>query len=370
MKLPTIPVFKPRLWGRPNSLLDTLDSSWWGTGPKVRAFETVFANYMELASAQCLMTNSCTAALHIALKLFPDCRHVLFPAMTFISSSLPALYEGKKFTFVDVGRDLCIDQVDVLNKMKTPKDVVVAVHFGGHAADLSLLEGNRIIEDCAHALGTLDHSRHVGLDNPGCFSFQATKVLPIGDGGMLTIPEANLRRKAEAMSWCGIADTTWARSGEKYSWEYDLEGIGYKYRANDIMAALALDQWCGLPDLLEEKTTIAERYIAELSDLDWLRLPEVRKGTQPNWQEFIVQTPFRDRLHRHLQDLNISTTVHYFPIHKYGIFSAVPGEGFSSNDHLPVTDEMAERILTIPAYAGITGEDQERVINGIRSFEP
>jgi len=289
------------------------------------------------------------------------------PGITFISSALPALYSGKELVFVDVGDDFCIDQDDALSKLQGENDVIVAVHMGGQVADLSRLRGYRLIEDCAHALGSFDGSEHVGTFAPGCFSFQATKVLPIGDGGMLALNSVNDRKQAEALAWCGIGQSTWNRTNGGYQWLYDVQGIGYKYRANDVMAALALDQWGGLHSILERKRRIAEVYAEALGSLSWLRLPKARQGTTPNWQEYIVRTPLRDALAAHLRDRGISTTVHYYPINQYECLHRLD-EGMLTTERLPNCDRLWQDILTIPSYAGMTDGEIEQVIDGIRSF--
>lgn len=370
MDIPTIPVFKPQLFDAPEHLLGTLASSWWGTGPMVAQFEQAFGRYVGAEAERCLMVNSCTAALHLAAKIYPDARRFFVPALTFISTGLAPVYEGKRIVFVEVGDDLCLDPKDTLNKLVSEKDVVIAVHMGGHPANLMPLRGRcRIIEDCAHALGSFEGTRHVGTRSPGCFSFQATKVLPIGDGGMLVLPEDSDRERIEALSWCGIQSTTWNRMTGTYSWQYSVGEEGYKYRANDLMASLALDQWSALGHILLEKIKIATRYNSELYGLPWLRLPVTRSMTQPNWQEYIVRTQLRDRLHDHLESLAISTTVHYVPIHRYKPFLTVDS-GMVVHDALPKTEQIASEVLTIPCYAGMTEEEQERVIDGIRTFKP
>lgn len=369
----TIPVFRPSLLnpaGHPR-LDETLIGSWWGTGARVTEFEKAFAEYLGVEPERCLMLNSCTAALHLAVKMFPDAKRFLVPSLTFVSTALAPRYEDKVVEFIEVGEDLCIDQNDALRRLGSTDDVVIAAHLGGHPARLDKLRGAgcRIIEDCAHALGSSDGDRHTGTQNIGCFSFQATKSLPIGDGGMLVLANANQRSPMAALSWCGIEQTTWDRTAGTYHWEYKIDTIGYKYRANDVMAALALDQWQGLFKGLGWRCDVAESYLEHFNDLGWLRLPTVREGTNLSWQEFTIRTPHRDELARHLADLDISTTVHYYPIHLYRPFWQV-NDGIVGPQSLPRTEALWQEILTIPCFAGITDEEQERVIDGVCSFRP
>lgn len=368
-----IPVFKPGLFGDFATLKNVLYGSWWGTGPMVSQFEEEFAEYIGVKAEQCIMLNSCTSALHLAMLLYPRAKRVILPALTFISTGLAPLYAGKEVVFAEVDDDLCIDQSDALRKIESEDDVIVAVHMGGHPAKLTHFKNYNVVEDCAHSLGSFDQDRHTGTQGVGCFSFQSTKILPIGDGGMLVLPENRIvnRKEILAQSWCGIESTTWERTeDEEYKWYYKVTGMGYKYRANDLMAALAIDQWSHLDEVLLNKANIAKHYQEGLEDLDWLRLPKARKGTAPNWQEYIVRTKFRDQLHNHLKELGIGTTVHYYPIHTYKPFRIAEEEGFFVSQSLPRTDELFKEILTIPSYAGMNTREQAMVIDGIRSFKP
>lgn len=359
----TVPVFRPQLMAQPQRLLETLGSGWWGTGPRVTEFEAAFGEHVGASPVRCLMLNSCTAALHLAVRLFPG-RRFLVPAMTFISTALAPLYEQRRIEFVDVREDdLCIDEADALHKVRGESDVVIAVHMGGHVARLKQLRRVcHVIEDCAHALGSYDEDgAHVGTASVGCFSFQATKGLTIGDGGMLVLTADEHRAKAEAEAWCGIESSTWRRSNNDYRWAYDIHGIGYKYRANDVSAALALDQWPGLPGAVAERCEIAASYRSAFGDLDWLILPEVRDGTKPNWQEYVVRTEYRDGLQEHLAKLGVATTVHYYPLNLYD---------WLHYQHLQTAEKMLYQILTIPCFAGMTEKERERVVDDVRSFRP
>ena len=361
---PQIPVFRPKLLSEPRTLLKTLGSSWWGTGQQVERFETEFAEYLGVEPDRCIMLNSCTAALHLAVKLLNKSRRVLLPSLTFVSTGLAALHEGLEPVFVDVREDdLCMDAEDALRKLRFEEDVLIGVHLGGQAADLLGLERCLLIEDCAHALGTFEDGTHVGTRGIGCFSFQATKILPIGDGGMLVLQDKAVREEALALAWCGISKSTWDRTSEGYAWQYQVQQEGYKYRANDLTAALALDQWKGFETALAEKRRIAEVYSTTLADLDWLQLPKARLGTEPSWQEYTVKTPLRDRLMRHLGERGISTTVHYEPIHHYPIFRDYKTE-------VPVTERVWTQLVTLPSYVGLLHGGIERVVDGIRSFRP
>ncbi len=177
------------------------------------------------------------------------------------------------------------------------------------------------------------------------------------------------RRKALAWSWCGIEKSTWDRSSEGYAWQYNVKEIGYKYRANDLTAALALDQWLNVERERLRKSFIVQQYNDALAGLSWLQLPKERAGTFSSWQEYIVRTKARDRLHDHLAELGVSTTVHYYPLNNYLPFHWIE-DGIVVKQELPITEKLWKQILTIPCYPSLSQEERERIIDGIRSFKP
>jgi len=183
------------------------------------------------------------------------------------------------------------------------------------------------------------------------------------------------RSRVEAWAWCGIGQSTWQRAEGEYRWAYQVEDVGYKYRANDVAAALALDQWSGLPDSIAERSEIAHEYGKAFRDLSWLRLPAGRQGTIPNWQEYVVRTEHRDALQQHLAERGIATTVHYYPLHLYECMDQLRQDLRNSGvdvspTPLPFTEMVWQQMLTIPCFAGMAAKEKERVVDGVRSFQP
>ena len=197
MTRPMIQVFKPSLGERElNALRDVFASGWIGLGPKTAEFERKFAAFVGAKHA--VAVNSATAALHLSclvLGLGPG-DEVLVPTITFVSTAHAPAYCGATPVFVDVDpQTLNIDLEDLERKITPRSRAVIPVHFGGHACPMDEIHNVvrrhclAVIEDASHAAGSWYRSRRIGSlpeTDLTCFSFQAVKNLPVGDGGMIT----------------------------------------------------------------------------------------------------------------------------------------------------------------------------------------
>ena len=172
-------------------MVAVLESGWLTTGPRVAAFEAALASHFCVDRA--LALNSCTAALHLALKMagvgFGD--EVIVPALTYCASAHPIIHCGAKPVVVDVSPQNSIIDLDAcVENFNEKTKAIIVVHFGGYPASINKLielanqRGISVIEDCAHAIEATVDGRAVGsLGDFGCFSFYATKNVTTGEGG-------------------------------------------------------------------------------------------------------------------------------------------------------------------------------------------
>jgi len=200
-----------------------LESGWWAQGSKVKEFEDKYAKFVGAKYA--VATNSCTAALDIAVRVAPLPKVSTVSAFTFISSALCLWNADKRFKFVDIGK-----------KSLCTQEATIQVLYAGNDV------GEGMIYDMAHFGG----GKHKGLIS--CWSFHAVKNLPTGDGGMLTTNDPEIARRARALAWCGIDKTTFERAKSRYSWDYDIEEAGLKANMNDITAVIGIEQLKLLPE--------------------------------------------------------------------------------------------------------------------------
>ena len=193
-QLSDIPVFKPSYGAAEfKALKKVLQSGWTGLGPETEAFENEFAEYIGVRYA--VAVNSCTAALHLALKVAGvEGGEVITTPMTFVATNHAILYNSSIPVFCDIEPDtLNIDPARIEALITKKTRAIMAVHYGGHACDMDALRKIakkyrlRVIEDCAHACGGEYKQVKLGATGDiGCFSFQAVKNLSTGDGGMIT----------------------------------------------------------------------------------------------------------------------------------------------------------------------------------------
>jgi perosamine synthetase len=197
--------------------------------------------------------NSATAALHLGLKvLYMEGGEVITTPMTFMSTNHAILYNNAIPVFCEIEPDtLNIDVRDVARKISPRAKAIVVVHYGGHPCEMDEIhplarEHNvPMLEDAAHACGSEYRGRKVGaLSDITCFSFHALKNLAMGEGGAITTNNEEYDKRLRRLRWLGISKDTWSRAdtGMGYSWQYNVEEVGYKYHRSDVSPAIGLAQ--------------------------------------------------------------------------------------------------------------------------------
>lgn len=195
-----IPVYKPKLRTEEilNEMRTTLDSGWVGLGPKVGQFERGIESF--LGTKHAIALNSCTSALHLAVKTLPKTSgtKVITTPITFVSTNHAILYENLIPVFADVEPltgNMDPNSVEDAIKEHGADSIkgILLVHLGGYPVDLDAFRALSakydipLIEDCAHAFGSRYKGKKIGdSENVCCWSFQAVKNMPVGDGGAIT----------------------------------------------------------------------------------------------------------------------------------------------------------------------------------------
>lgn len=368
-----IPVFRPyHDEAEIEAVAEVIRSGWWGQGPKTAEFERRFAEFVQAPLA--VAVNSATAALHLALKVAGvEGGEVITPALTFVSTNHAILYNNATPVFADIEPDtLNIDPEDIARKITSRTRAIMVVHYGGHPADLDRIHALAaahnliVVEDAAHAAGASYKGRPIGSLSPlTCFSFHAVKNLATGDGGMITLADEQWAERLRRLRWVGINKDTWVRSEgrapSQYSWQYDVEELGFKCHSNDIMSAIALVQLQRLPQTNARRRAICALYDEGLGDLPWLQLPVQREGVVSARHNYVVRLDDRDGLADWLRQHHIATSVHYIPNHFYAMYRpyATP---------LPVTEREWQRLLTLPLYPALTDDEVAYIIQTIRRY--
>jgi perosamine synthetase len=346
-----------------NSLRESIESGWWGKGPKVAEFEKKFA---ELVGAKyAVAVNSATSGQDLVLKALgiKDC-DIINPTISFMTTAVVPLWNNCTSNIVDVLEDtLCLDPEDVRKSLKSNTNAIIAVNHAGTPAPIDEIRkfyDGLIIEDCAHSC----YTPGAGMQGDvAVWSFQAVKTMPCGDGGMITTNDKELYEKLVPMTWLGIS-STYSRvrkddglTGKPgYSWDYEVDILGYKCYMIDLSAAICLEQMKKLPKHLEWRRHIQKCYNEALDGL--IRTPAHSETVQ----YYCARVPAAERsdMIDYLADKKIHTSVHFKPLHKYSIVK-------QDRDYA-VADREWRKLLSLPCHPGMTQEDIDYVIYWVKEY--
>lgn len=342
------------------AVLDTLKSHFWASGAgtnKVQKFEESLNRY--IGSDKCISTNSGTASLHLALYLEDvKGKEIIVPSLTFISTIHAAKYNGAKARFVDIDPDtLCIDPNVIEENITENSSVVLPVHFGGMPCQMNKIKkiakqnNLTIIEDAAHATGASHLKKKIGTHGKFvCFSFHPVKNLAMPNGGAITINDRKATEYVKlfkAARWCGITD----RNGPFY----DIKDIGWNYYLNEFSAAIGLEQLKKLDKLNNKRKKIAKRYQTELKISEKMPYHE-----ECSYHLYWIRVKNRAQFMKKMTQYNIETGIHYIPAHKTSYYN--------SKRNLPVTEKIANQIVSIPMHANLTKDQVDRVISCVNKY--
>ncbi|GBC70741.1 3-amino-5-hydroxybenzoate synthase [Candidatus Calditenuaceae archaeon HR02] len=269
------------VWGREEEemLLSALRSGVWGLGGQlVERFGEEFAGYAGCKHGVPCMNG--TTALKIALKTLgigPGDRVITTP-YTFVATSSVLVELGAIPVYVDVVEGgVNIDSRLVWETIDSGVKAILPVHVGGHPVEMDLVLkaseslGVPVVEDAAEAHGAEWKGRRVGsLGVMGCFSFQSSKVMTSGEGGIITLNDSELAETCRALVNCG-------RSLGRDWYEGDL--LGYNYRMTEFQAAILLSQLRRLDEQIERRQRNFEELARLCRDLEGFRLITPPHGT-------------------------------------------------------------------------------------------
>jgi dTDP-4-amino-4,6-dideoxygalactose transaminase len=324
-----------------------------------------------------LLVPSCTAALEMAATLcdLGPGDEVILPSYTFVSTASAVMRTGAKPVFVDIRPDtLNLDESQVEAAITERTKAIFVVHYAGVSCEMdqimSIAQKHNLIvvEDAAQGVNSFYKGRALGsIGHLGCYSFHETKNYICGEGGALCINDERFRERAEIIRDKGTNRQKFFRGEvDKYTWV----DLGSSYVPSEICSAFLYGQLEMLDEIAARRREIYQHYQQQLEPLGktgQLRLPIIPKDCQSNYHMFYVLLPTadaRDDLLTALKSQGIHAVFHYVPLH-----TSPMGRKLGSQDgDLPVTEELAGRLLRLPMYYDITPEEQGRVVDAVRSF--
>ncbi|MEO6054533.1 MAG: UDP-4-amino-4,6-dideoxy-N-acetyl-beta-L-altrosamine transaminase [Chthoniobacterales bacterium] len=356
-----------------HAVIQTLQSDWLTTGPKVHEFERDLAGYCGAQHA--VAVNSGTAALHCAMAAL-DIKpgdEVIVPAISFVATANCVVYRGGTPIFADVHADsVLIDAVDVARKITPQTKAIIAVDYAGQPADYSALRdaiGKRdiaLVADACHSIGGTDaDGRKAGnIADLSAFSFHPVKPITSGEGGAITTNNAAYDKRMRAFRNHGI-DTDHREREKQGAWHYDMQELGFNYRLTDFQCALASSQLKKLDTWVTRRAAIAEAYLTAFAEFDGVSPLKIFPAVQHAWHIFVVllkDAGNRDAMFTELRRRGIGANVHYRPIYQHTYYR----NAFPSSAICPVAEKVFPALLTLPLHVHMTNDDVRRVIKAVK----
>ena len=359
-----------------NEVVDSLKNGWLTMGKKTIEFENKFKEY--IGSKNAVAVNSCTAALHLALKAIglKEGDEVIVPSTTFVATAEVVNYFSAKPVLVDIEPDTHLIDINKIEEKITDKTkAIIPVHFSGQPADmdeiLKIAEKYNlyVIEDAAHALPAWYKGKKIGtIGDITAFSFYATKTLATGEGGMATTENDEWADRMRVLRLHGISKDAWKRYSKEGSWEYDVIENGYKYNTTDINSALGLAQLKKLEWMWQERVKIADKYNEAFKDYEELILYRVKDDRISSWHLYPLKLNLetlkidRNQFIEELKKRGIGTSVHFIPLYKFSYYKK--HFNYRLKDFLN-SEWVFERVFSLPIFPGIGEEKLDYIIDNV-----
>lgn len=343
-----------------HAALKVLRSGWYVLGEEAEAFEKEFAEYT--GAKYCVGLASGLDALWLAFKILGIGKgdEVIVPGNTYIASVMGITINGAAPVFVEPDQYYNIDAEEIEKRITERTKAILVVHLYGQAARmdriLEIAERYRlkVVEDCAQSHGAYFKNKMTGtFGDIGCFSFYPSKNLgAFGDAGAIITNNQEIERLFRLYRNYG---------SEK---RYYNKVVGANSRLDELQAALLRVRLKHMAEIENERIEIAKHYTAGLKN-EKIILPQVREHATAVWHQYVVRSQFRDELKYYLESHKVGTIIHYpIPPHlseAYSYLNLKKGE-------LPITEQFANEVLSLPMYTGMAYEEQEQVIDLINRF--
>ncbi|MBN9355087.1 dTDP-4-amino-4,6-dideoxygalactose transaminase [Herbaspirillum huttiense] len=328
------------------------------------------------ASHKVLLTHSCTAALEMAALLL-DIQpgdEIIMPSYTFVSTANAFVLRGGIPVFVDIREDtLNLDERLIEQAITSRTRAIVPVHYAGVACEMDAIlaiarqHGLHVVEDAAQGVMSTYKGRALGaIGDLGAYSFHETKNVISGEGGALLVNQPALAQRAEIIREKGTDRSRFFRGEvDKYTWQE----VGSSFLPGELIAAFLWAQLEGADAITDARLAAWHRYDEQLAQAEQdglLRRPVVPDGCVHNAHMYYVIVPQagqRQQVLDALKQEGIGAVFHYVPLHsspaglRYGRVSGA----------MDITDLQSERLIRLPLWAGLTVQQQDKVIDILTS---
>ena len=340
--------------------LHILRSGWYVLGEENREFEREFSGYLGdgyVVGVGCGL-DAITIALHV-LGIGPG-DEVVAQANTYIATVLGVTHNGAIPVFTEPDDNFAMVPERLEEKITPRTKAVLVTHLYGMMTPMDGIRsvcdrhGLILVEDCAQAHGCEWNGKKAGLfGDAGCFSFYPTKNLgAFGDGGAVVVKDPKQEERI--------------RSYRNYGSDrpYHNAEAGVNSRLDELQAGLLRVRLSHLEEYNREKRRIAERYLKEIRN-PLIRMPRQTDGAENVWHQFVIRCDRRDALRSFLQEKGIGTAIHY-PVPPH-LSEAYRPLGLSKGA-FPLAERLADTVISIPSYFGLSEEEQTYIVDALNAF--
>ena len=351
------------------SVMSVLDRGYLGMGQEVKAFEKELSDFLGRPTV-CIVNG--TAALHLALQGLgiSEGDEVLVQSLTYVASFQAIKATGATPVACDIDPETgCIDLVDALKRITPATKAIMPVHYAGGVGDLDSIytfareHKLRVVEDAAHAFGTIYNSKVVGgLGDVVCFSFDGIKNITSGEGGCIVTDDTKVLEKIKNARQLGVEQDTEMKFSGLRSWDPNVTSQGWRYHMSDIMAAIGRVQLRNFSYHKTSRQLLAKEYVKYLSQ-------ETLVEIFNHDYNFVVPHIFvvklhssinRSRIIEKLLDKGIPAGIHYKPNHKLSFFERALSKPLIN------TDKLSEKLLTLPLHPDLSMEDISFITSSLK----
>ncbi|PQJ77756.1 UDP-4-amino-4,6-dideoxy-N-acetyl-beta-L-altrosamine transaminase [Polaribacter porphyrae] len=362
-----------------DAVLSTLKSDNLTQGPKVREFESKFAEYVGANYA--VAVNNATSGLHLsvlALNLSKGDRVITTP-ITFAATANCIRYVGAEVWFADIDPNTYLLDISSVKELIESKPEgffkgIIPVDFAGLPVNMedfrALADANDlwIIEDACHAPGgyfidTKEDKNFCGNGNyadVGVFSFHPVKHIACGEGGMLTTNSKELYDKLMLLRTHGITKENMEENHG--GWYYEMIELGFNYRLTDFQSALGIVQLAKNEKGVERRNEISLAYKKAFKGK--IKFQDLPVGRYNAHHLFVIEVENRKELYDFLHSKGILAQIHYVPVHTLPYYKNI---GYA-DANLVYAEKYYSRCISLPMYPTLSKEEQNFVIEQVKEF--
>lgn len=359
-----------------------LKSNFITQGPTISNFEKRFSKYV--GSKYAIALSNGTAALHLctkALGIKPGDKVITTP-ITFCASANCIRYSGGEVVFSDIDSKSLLLDLNKLEKLLKSSPIgtykgIISVDFTGRPVNLEklryLADKYRlwILQDSCHSPGGyfIDSNQLKQKCGNGIyadlsiFSFHPVKHIACGEGGMITTNNKEFKDRLLNLRSHGVQQNPKLRIFDDKPWYYEMQELGFNYRLTDIQAGLGISQLKRAEEGIKKRISIAKKYEKAFKKEKFI-ISQSGFIEGHAYHLYIIEVRKRSELYNFLRKRNILTQIHYIPVHLMPYYRDI---GHKEGDY-PIAEKYYSRCLSLPIYPSLKKDEQEYVIEQIKSF--